>query len=130
MSGQPEALRLADALEGRPGVDTLWVASIELRRLHRRTEDLEVKAASGLESHRELTKRLSACEQQRDALLSELHKARAALQKHLDELIESHTLKYTGLIESPAAQLIIESQQDLINGIDRAIAQAEGHAPT
>ena len=91
---------------------------------------MEVKAASGLESHRELTKRLSACEQQCDALLSELHKARAALQEHLDELIESHTLKYTGLIESPAAQLIIESQQDLINGIDRAIAQDEGHAPT
>ncbi len=64
------------------------------------------------------------------SMLTELHKARAALQEHLDELIESHTLKYTGLIESPAAQLIIESQQDLINGIDRVIAQAEGHAPT
>ena len=64
------------------------------------------------------------------SMLYELHKAREALQERLDELIESHTLKYTGLIESPAAQLIIESQQDLINGIDRVIAQAEGHAAT
>jgi hypothetical protein len=63
-------------------------------------------------------------------LLTELHKARAALQEHLDELIESHTHPATGLITDDADLLAIESDQDLINGIDRVIAQAEGRAPT
>jgi hypothetical protein len=40
MNTQPEALRLADVLEGRPGVDTLWVASIELRRLYAENANL------------------------------------------------------------------------------------------
>ena len=62
-------------------------------------------------------------------LLTELHKARAALQEHLDELIKSHTHPDTGLITDDADLLIIESEQDLINGIDRAIDQAEGRAP-
>ena len=64
------------------------------------------------------------------SMLYELHKARAALQEHLDELVESHTHPATGLITDDADLLIIESEQDLINGIDRVIAQAEGHAPT
>jgi hypothetical protein len=65
---------------------------------------------------------------QREQLLSELHKARAALQEHLDELIKSHTHPATGLITDDADLLAIESDQDLINGIDRVIAQAEGRA--
>jgi len=63
------------------------------------------------------------------SMLAELHKARAALKEHLDELIESHTNPDTGLITDDADMLAIESDQDLINGIDRVIAQAEGHAP-
>jgi hypothetical protein len=63
------------------------------------------------------------------SLLSELHKARTALQEHLDDLIESHTHPHTGLITDDADLLAIESEQDLINSIDRVIAQAEGHAP-
>ena len=63
-------------------------------------------------------------------MLTELHKARAALQERLDDLIESHTHPDTGLITDDADLLAIESDQDLINGIDRVIAQAEGHAPT
>jgi hypothetical protein len=64
------------------------------------------------------------------SMLSELHKARTALQEHLDDLIESHTHPDTGLITDGADLLAIESEQDLINGIDRVIAQAEGHAAT
>ncbi len=63
------------------------------------------------------------------SMLYELHKARAALQEHLDELVESHTHPATGLITDDADLLAIESEQDLINGIDRVIAQAEGRAP-
>jgi hypothetical protein len=63
------------------------------------------------------------------AMLTELRKARAALKEHLDELIKSHTHPDTGLITDDADLLAIESDQDLINGIDRVIAQAEGHAP-
>ena len=63
-------------------------------------------------------------------MLTELHKARAALREHLDELIKSHTHPDTGLITDDADLLAIESDQDLINSIDRVIAQAEGHAHT
>ena len=141
MSWQPEALRLARALEQGDyllSIERDKTAS-ELRRLHGLTKEWERKAATWLASpeaaqrldgYRELTQRLNACEQQRDALLAELHKARAALQEHLDELIKSHTHPDTGLITDDADLLIIESEQDLINSIDRAIAQAEGHAPT
>ena len=62
-------------------------------------------------------------------LLSELHKARAALKEQLEILIQSHSDPVTGLITDAADLLTIESDQDLINGIDRVIAQAEGHAP-
>jgi hypothetical protein len=60
------------------------------------------------------------------SMLYELQKARAALQEHLDELTQSHASPVTGLITDDADLLAIESEQDLINGIDRVIAQAEG----
>jgi methionine synthase I (cobalamin-dependent) len=62
-------------------------------------------------------------------LLTELHKARAALQESLDELIKSHTHPSTGLITDDADLLAIESDQDLINSIDAAIAKATGEQP-
>jgi hypothetical protein len=57
-------------------------------------------------------------------LLVELHKARATLNDRLDDLIESHTNPVTGLITDDADLLAIESDQDLINSIDAAIAKA------
>ena len=61
-------------------------------------------------------------------LLTELRKARAALKERLDELIESHTNPETGLITDNADLLFIESEQDLINSIEAAIAKTTGSA--
>jgi hypothetical protein len=57
-------------------------------------------------------------------LLTELRKARAALKEQLEILIQSHTCPTTGLITDDTALLVIESDQDLINSIDAAIAKA------
>ena len=57
-------------------------------------------------------------------LLRELDKARAALKEQLEILIQSHTCPTTGLITDDADLLAIESDQDLINSIDAAIAKA------
>ena len=59
-------------------------------------------------------------------LLAELRKARAALKEQLEILIQSHTCPTTGLITDDTALLVIESDQDLINSIDAAIAKATG----
>jgi hypothetical protein len=59
-------------------------------------------------------------------LLAELRKARAALKEQLDILIQSHACPTTGLITDDTALLVIESDQDLINSIDAAIAKATG----
>ena len=67
---------------------------------------------------------------QREQLLSEIHKARAALKEQLEVLIQSCSDPKTGLITDDADLRVIESEQDLINSIDRVIARAEGHAPT
>jgi hypothetical protein len=61
-------------------------------------------------------------------LLAELRKARAALNEQLEILIQSHSDPKTGLITDDADLRAIESDQDLINGIDRVIDQAEGGA--
>lgn len=61
-------------------------------------------------------------------LLAELRKARAALKEQLEILIQSHSDPKTGLITDDADLRAIESDQDLINGIDRVIDQAEGGA--
>ena len=61
-------------------------------------------------------------------LLSELRKARAALKEQLEILIQSHSDPKTGLITDDADLRAIESDQHLINGIDRVIDQAEGGA--
>jgi hypothetical protein len=61
-------------------------------------------------------------------LLTELRKARAALKEQLEILIQSHTCPTTGLITDDTALLVIESDQDLINSIDAAIAKAKGAA--
>ena len=62
------------------------------------------------------------------SMLNELRKARAALKEHLETLIQTCSDPKTGLIPDSADLLFIESEQDLINGIDRVIAQAEGSA--
>jgi hypothetical protein len=61
-------------------------------------------------------------------LLAELRKARAALKEQLEILIQSHSDPKTGLITDDADLRAIESDQDLINGIDRVIDKAEGGA--
>jgi hypothetical protein len=61
-------------------------------------------------------------------LLDELRKARAALKEQLEIFIQSHSDPKTGLITDDADLRAIESDQDLINGIDRVIDQAEGGA--
>jgi hypothetical protein len=57
-------------------------------------------------------------------LLTELRKARAALKEQLEILIQSHACPTTGLITDDTDLLAIESDQDLINSIDAAIAKA------
>ena len=57
-------------------------------------------------------------------LLEALNKARAALKEQLEFLIQCHSDPATGLITDDADLLAIESDQDLINSIDAAIAKA------
>lgn len=57
-------------------------------------------------------------------LLEALNKARAALKEQLEILIQCHSDPATGLITDDADLLAIESDQDLINSIDAAIAKA------
>jgi hypothetical protein len=61
-------------------------------------------------------------------LLAELTKARAKLKENFEALIQSCSHPKTGLIQDSADLLFIESEQDLINSIDAAIAEATGAA--
>lgn len=61
-------------------------------------------------------------------LLAELTKARAYIKQNLDSFVETAVNQQTGLIEDPQDRLFAESDQDLLNGIDAAIAKATGSA--
>ena len=62
------------------------------------------------------------------SMLTELHKARAALKEQLEVHIQSCTNRVSGLVENDEDRLSIESDQDMLDGIDRVIDQAEGRA--
>ena len=115
---QPEALRLADELDG--AVKTgYWEAVAELRRLDEDCVDWK-------KGHALLFKENGNRRRLNEELVTELRKARAALKERLESLIQSHTCPTTGLITDDTALLVIESDQDLINNIDAAIAKATG----
>lgn len=61
-------------------------------------------------------------------LLEALKQARDHIATSLQSLIESETNPATGIVDAPAAILLIEADQDLLNGIDATIAKAEGQA--
>lgn len=61
-------------------------------------------------------------------LLAELKNARAYIQEHHDSFVETATNLATGLIKDPEDVLIAEASQDLLNGIDAALAKSTGGA--
>lgn len=63
---------------------------------------------------------------QAPTLLAELKNARAFIQEHHDSFVESCTNLATGLIDDYDDILTAEASQDLLNGIDDAIAKATG----
>ena len=117
---QSEALRLALT----PGavvmvdVETTSALCAELRRLHEDCEDWK-KGYALLFKENADRRRLN------EELVTELHKARAALKEQLEILIQSHSDPKTGLITDDTDLLAIESDQDLINSIDATLAKAK-----
>jgi hypothetical protein len=121
MSTQPKALRLADAIKTHkhhPQFNLMETAAAELRRLH---EDCE----NWKQGYALLFKENGDRRRLNEELVTELRKARAALKEQLEILIQSHTCPTTGLITDDTDLLAIESDQDLINSIDAALAKAE-----
>ena len=64
---------------------------------------------------------------QRDELLAELKKVREVIAAWNQAFVETVTNQSTGLIDDPEDILIAEADQDLLNGIDAAIAKATNH---
>jgi len=57
-------------------------------------------------------------------LLEELRRARAYISEHHNSFVEGVTSPVSGLIEDPQDLVFAEANQDLLNGIDAAIAKA------
>ena len=94
MSTQPEALRLADLIEGSVSDLHREAAAAELRRLHALLQEWEAKAATWLASpeaaqrldgYRQLSQRANRAEAQRDALLEALMRALRVEDRKTDE---------------------------------------------
>jgi hypothetical protein len=63
---------------------------------------------------------------QRDELLAELKKVREVIAAWNQAFVETVTNQSTGLIDDPEDILTAEADQDLLNGIDAAIAKTTG----
>ena len=95
MTDQPEALRLADRLEGRWALHPeMQEAAAELRRLHE-AHDWQYLMA------RERLRRVEKLEAQRDALLEALHRISLASQNSMSSKDECGRIARAALQEQP-----------------------------
>ena len=86
--------------------------------------DLYVKVEKGSAARKHMANaRLIAAAPE---LLAALRMARESIGDSLQSLIETETNPVTGMVDHEGAILVIESEQDLINQIDAAIAKATG----
>ena len=125
---QPEALRLAKILEDHYFYSDTNEAAAELRRLYAENEDFRATCDHLTRENAEQIGEIVALKEQRDGLLAVLRMARESIGNSLQSLIETETHPVTGMVEHEGALLVIESEQDLLNQIDSAIAKAGGAA--
>ena len=125
---QPEALRLADLIDANlAGAGDAEISS-ELRRLHAENEDYGATIDYLTCENAEQIGEIVALKEQHDELLAVLRMARESIGDSLQSLIETETHPVTGMVEHEGALLVIESEQDMLNQIDSAIAKAGGAA--
>jgi hypothetical protein len=87
------------------------------------TEDLEKASVSIIHKlHDDAAKQTLA---QRDRLLNEIKKVREVIAAWNQAFVETATNRATGLIDDPEDILIAEADQDVLNGIDAAIAACQ-----
>ena len=125
---QPEALRLADLIDANLAGAGDAEISAELRRLHAENEDYGATIDYLTCENAEQIGEIVALKEQHDELLAVLRMARESIGDSLQSLIETETHPVTGMVEHDGALLVIESEQDLLNQIDSAIAKAGGAA--
>ena len=125
---QPEALRLAKILEDHYFYADTNEAAAELRRQRAENEDFRATIDYLTRENAEQIGEIVALKEQRDELLAVLRMARESIGNSLQSLIETETHPVTGMVEHEGALLVIESEQDLLNQIDSAIAKAGGAA--
>ena len=125
---QPEALRLAKILEDHYFYADTNEAAAELRRQRAENEDFRATIDYLTRENAEQIGEIVALKEQRDELLAVLRMARESIGDSLQSLIETETHPVTGMVEHEGALLVIESEQDLLNQIDSAIAKAGGAA--
>lgn len=90
------------------------------------TELLEWPPALRSEGQETLATLIETAVQESTDLLNMLKIARGVIAGHSQSFLETVTNPKTGQIEDPAHALLAEADQDLLIGIDAAIAKAEG----
>ena len=125
---QPEALRLAKILEDHYFYADTNEAAAELRRQRAENEDFRATIDYLTRENAEQIGEIVALKERGDELLAVLRMARESIGNSLQSLIETETHPVTGMVEHKGALLVIESEQDLLNQIDSAIAKAGGAA--